>query len=71
MKLTEEDVRLFYKLHPALLFYTNQRIKKVKNVSTPEEILGLPLEEKLRVRNVLCDRNAVVASFTDISDNFV
>ena len=30
MKLSEELVKLFYKLYPALLFYTNQQIKKIK-----------------------------------------
>ena len=65
MKLAEEDVRLFYKLHPALLFYANQRTKKVKNVSTLEEFLDLSLEEKLKIRNALCDKTDLIASFTE------
>ena len=55
MKMSEEDVRLFYKLHPALLFYTNQQMKKSKDVSTLGEFMDLPLEEKVKIRNALYD----------------
>jgi len=46
MKLSEEDVELFYKLHPALLFYTNQRKGVLREVTTMEEFIELPIEEK-------------------------
>lgn len=30
MQLSQADVKLFYKLHPALLFYGNQELEVVK-----------------------------------------
>jgi len=65
MKLSEEDIRLFYKLHPALLFYTNQQMKKSKDVSTLEEFMYLQLEEKVKIRNALCDKIDLVDSFIE------
>jgi len=53
MKLPEEDIELFYKLHPALLFYANQQLKVVSAVSTVKEFMGLPLEEKIKIRDAL------------------
>ncbi|MGB2841010.1 MAG: hypothetical protein WBC40_00790 [Halobacteriota archaeon] len=47
MKLPEEDVDLFYKLHPALLFYTNQRKSVFGSVTTVEEFMQLQIEEIL------------------------
>ncbi len=46
MKLSDEDVELFYKLHPALRFYTNQRKGILRDVTTIEEFMDLPIEEK-------------------------
>lgn len=65
MKLSEEDVRLFYKLHTALLFYTNQQMKKSKGVSTLEEFMYLQLEEKVKIRNALCDKIDLIDSFIE------
>ena len=65
MKLSEEDVRLFYKLHPALLFYTNQQMKKSKDVSTLEKFMHLPVEEKAKIRNALCDKIDLIDSFIE------
>nr|QNO52578.1 hypothetical protein NBNHMHLL_00010 [Methanosarcinales archaeon ANME-1 ERB6] len=50
MKLPDEDVELFYKLHPALLFYTNQQKGVAKDVTTIEDFMELPVEEKVHAR---------------------
>ncbi len=63
MKLPEEDTELFYKLHPALLFYTNQRKGVLREVTTIEEFTELPIEEKNKVREVLYKHPKLIDSF--------
>ena len=63
MKLSEEDTELFYKLHPALLFYTNQRKGVLREVSTIEEFMELPMEEKYKVREALYNHPKLIDSF--------
>jgi hypothetical protein len=65
MKLSEEDVELFYKLHPALLFYTNQRngIIRDTSVTTVEEFRQLPFEEVNKVREALYKHPKLIDSF--------
>lgn len=67
MKLKDEDVKLFYKLHPALLFYTNQKTKLIKDVSTVEELRCLPLERLSSIMDSLCDNTGLIDSF--VKDN--
>ena len=47
--MSEGNVKLFYKLYPALLFYANQQIEKIKDASTLEEFIDLPGEEKMNL----------------------
>lgn len=63
MKLSEEDIELFYKLHLALLFYTNQRKGVLREVTTMEEFMELPIEEKNKVREVLYQHPKLIDSF--------
>ena len=63
MKLSDEDVELFYKLHPALLFYTNQRKGVFKDITTIEEFMELPIEEKNKVREALYKHSKLIDSF--------
>ena len=63
MKLSEEDVELFYKLHPALLFYANQRKGVLRDVTTMEEFIELPIEEKNKVREALYKHPKLIDSF--------
>jgi len=63
MKLPEEDTELFYKLHPALLFYTNQRKGVLRDVTTIEEFMELPIEEKNKVREALYKHSKLIDSF--------
>ena len=63
MKLSEEDVELFYKLHPALLFYTNQQKGVVGDVTTVEDFMELPIEEKIKVREILYKHPKLIDSF--------
>lgn len=63
MKLPKKDLELFYRLHPSLLLYTNQRLKKVSDVSTLEDFLELSIEEKVKIRNGLCNHLELLDSF--------
>ncbi len=63
MKLPEEDLELFYKLHPALLFYVNQQLKIICKVSTVDEFMRLSLKEKVKIRNALYDHIELIDSF--------
>jgi len=63
LKLSEEDLKLFFKLHPALLFYANRQLKIVGGVPTLEKFMELPLERKLKIRNALYDHMALIDSF--------
>ena len=65
VKLPKEEVELFFKLHPALLAYANQRLKLVKNVSTADEFMRAPPEEKVRIRDALYNRMDLIDSFID------
>ena len=63
MKLKDEDVKLFYKLHPPLLFYTNQKTELIKDISTVEELRSLPIESLSNIMDSLCDNNGLTAQF--------
>lgn len=67
MKLKDEDVKLFYKLHSALLFYTNQKAKLIKDISTVEELRCLPIESLSNIMDSLCDNTGLIDSF--VKDN--
>ncbi|MBW3622038.1 MAG: hypothetical protein KY468_01355 [Armatimonadetes bacterium] len=65
MTLSEEDLALFYKLHPALLIYVNQQLQ-VDPTPTPsvEDFMKLPLERKGKIRNALYEHLHLIDSFT-------
>lgn len=51
MHLSEDNIHLFYKLHPALLFYANKKLDVLKdNIQTPDEFRQLDLEKIMKVR---------------------
>jgi len=63
MKLSKNDAELFFKLHPALLFYANQRLGILKGVSTLEEFREMWAEDVIKVRDALYDRMDLIDSF--------
>lgn len=64
MRLSIEDGRSFYKLYPALLFYTNQKLKVVDEMATGiEQYLALPGESRLKVRNALHAHQELIDGF--------
>lgn len=63
MKLSQKDVALFYKLNPPLLFYINQKIGVIRDISTLGEFMKLPLEEKVGIRDALYENIELLDSF--------
>lgn len=53
MKLTKEDLQLFYKLHPALLLFTNQETQTIQNVNNMQKFMKLDINNKAKIRNEL------------------
>ena len=63
MLLPEDDAQLFFNLFPALLVYLNNQKKILEDVSTPEEFMQLPTEQRAQVRNELYEDIQVIDSF--------
>lgn len=62
MRVSEQDLEFFYKLHPALLLYANQELNII-DCSTTEDVIEMPPEEKIKIRDVLYDRISLIDSF--------
>jgi hypothetical protein len=64
MRLSRAEGRLFYKLYPALMFFTNQKLKVVdKMASEFEEYLAVPGELRLEVRDALLVHRELIDQF--------
>lgn len=51
MQLPQDDLNLFYKLHPSYLFYVNQQLEIIDKVESLEQFMELPFHSKSDVRN--------------------
>lgn len=69
MKLSQADVQLFYKLNPALLFYANQQLHVIEDVSTVDAFMDsfreLPIEKNLEIRNAVYENLDIVDAFVN------
>ncbi|MFC1713564.1 hypothetical protein ACFL6S_07850 [Candidatus Poribacteria bacterium] len=65
MQLSQKDVRLFYKLHPHLLFYGNQQLEVIKNVPSVDTFVDLPVEDRINARDALYERLDIIDAFVD------
>jgi len=65
MKLSQKDAALFYKLNPSLLFYINQRIGVIRDISTLDEFMKSSPEEKVEVRDALYENIELLDSFVE------
>ena len=66
MLLTPQDVELFFKLHRALMFFVNQRLKVIPDdVASPDEFLSLSAEVRLKVRDAFLGHTELIQSFVD------
>ena len=65
MLLPPHELELFFKLHRALMFFVNQRLKVIPNkVATPDEFAALSPEVRLKVRDALNANLDLIESFT-------
>ncbi len=65
MIVSEEDVRLFYKLNLPLLLYANQQRGVIEGATTADEFARLPLKEKSLIRDALYDHPELIDSFVE------
>ncbi len=69
MKLSQADVQLFYKLNPALLFYVNQQLHVIEDVSTVDEFMDsfreLPMEKNVEIRNAVYEDIDTIDAFVN------
>jgi hypothetical protein len=66
MLLTPQDVQLFFKLHRALMFFMNQRLKVIAHdVASPDEFSALSPETRLKVRDAFLGHTDLLQAFVD------
>ena len=66
MLLERQDAELFFRLHRALMFFVNQRLKVIPDkLATPEEFAALSPQDRLKVRDALNARLDLIESFVD------
>ena len=63
MQLTPEDAALFFKLMPALQSYANRRLHILKDVETPEQYQKITNEKRIKLRNALYKKPAIIDDF--------
>ncbi|MEQ1829072.1 MAG: DUF6398 domain-containing protein [Pirellula sp.] len=64
MLLEPDELELFFKLHRALMFFVNQRLKVIPNqVASPEEFAALSPQVRIEVRDALNANLDLIESF--------
>ena len=63
MRLSASEVELFYKLHPALLFYAKQQLSLARHVTTIPQLLAMPEEERYAIRSALYEHRDLIDTF--------
>jgi hypothetical protein len=64
MLLPPHELKLFFKLQSALMFFVNQRLKVIPGkIDSPEEFAALPPEVRLKVRDSLYANIDLIESF--------
>ena len=64
MQLSQDDINLFYKLHPALLFYVNEKLSILSDrVQTPNELMQLGIDKTAEVREKLWENTGIIDEF--------
>jgi hypothetical protein len=63
MRLPASEVELFYKLHPALLFYAKQQLSLAPHVTTIPQLLAMPEEERYAIRSACYEHRALMDTF--------
>jgi len=70
-KLSEDEVKLFYKLMHALLYYANKKFNTIKNISTKEDFFKRDIQETVPLRDKIYKNPQVFDDFAkDNPENF-
>src|SRR5262249_55659877 len=68
MLLTPQDAELFFKLHRALMFFVNQRLRVLPDdVASPDAFSSLPPEVRLKVRDAFLGHTDLIQLFVEES----
>jgi hypothetical protein len=66
MLLTPQDAEQFFKLHQALMFFVNQRLKVLPDdLASAKELAALPPSVLIKVRDALVTHTDLIQSFVD------
>lgn len=65
MKLSKEDVELFYGLYHPLLVYVNKKLKIIEGINSPEDFKKFSLEEINKLRERLYKQPELIDSFVN------
>lgn len=63
MRLSKEEIELFYKLYHPLLVHVNRKFNVVKGMNSPEDFKKFPIEEINKLRNRLYKHPELIDSF--------
>jgi len=63
MKLSKEDVELFYRLYHPLLVYVNKKFEIIKGIDSPEDFKKFSIEEINKLRDRLYKHPELINSF--------
>lgn len=63
MRLPKEDLTLFFKLHPAYLFYVNRRLKILDGIDGIDGFMAQPFHDKSTVRNAAREHPELLVDF--------
>jgi hypothetical protein len=66
MLLQSQDCQQFFKLHRALMFFVNQRLKVISDeVATPDVFSSLPPATRLKVRDAFLEHTELLQTFVE------
>jgi len=63
MRLSKEDVKLFYKLYNPLLVYVNKKFKIIEGIDSPEDLKKFSIKKIYKVRDRLYKHPELINSF--------
>lgn len=63
MKLSSEDINLFFKLHPSFLFFCNSRLGTIPGVDSIDRFMELSFHNKNEIRNAARQHPELLAEF--------
>jgi len=64
-RLAPDEVQLFFRLHWSLLFYVNEQLAIVPDITSPEMFSALSPETRLQVRTALVEQPQLIGRFVE------